>query len=115
MAYTCFWQLINAVMYDISEVAEFKFGKRLEGSISSVYGLVFTIFTSIATQIFGWILKFNFISAAFMLLPGILLLVTAAAQFMYPINAKTFDKLKEALECKKAGKPADISGLERIL
>lgn len=115
VAYTCFWQLINAVMYDISEVAEFKFGKRLEGSISSVYGLVFTIFTSIATQIFGWILKFNFISAAFMLLPGILLLVTAAAQFMYPINAKTFDKLKEALECKKAGKPADLSGLERIL
>ena len=115
VAYTCFWQLINAVMYDISEVAEFKFGKRLEGSISSVYGLVFTIFTSIATQIFGWILKFNFISEAFMLLPGLLLLVTAAAQFMYPINAKTFDKLKEALECKKAGKPADLSGLERIL
>ena len=115
VAYTCFWQLINAVMYDISEVAEFKFGKRLEGSISSVYGLVFTIFTSIATQIFGWILKFNFISAAFMLLPGILLLVTAVAQFMYPINAKTFTKLKEALECKKEGKAVDLEGLERII
>ncbi|MGN0703854.1 MAG: MFS transporter [Lentihominibacter sp.] len=115
VAYTCFWQLINAVMYDISEVADYKFGKRLEGSISSVYGLVFTIFTSIATQLFGWILKFNFINAAFMLLPGILLLVTAAAQFMYPINEKTFNKLKKALACRKAGEPVDLEGLERIL
>lgn len=115
ISYTCFWQLINAVMYDISEVAEYKFGKRLEGSISSVYGLVFTIFTSIATQLFGWILKFEFINAAFMLLPGILLIVAAVAQFLYPINEKSFNRLKEVILCEKSGETADLHGLERIL
>lgn len=115
VAYTCFWQLISAVMYDISEVAEYKFGKRLEGSISSVYGFVFTIFTSAAMQIFGWILKFGFVNGAFLLLPGIFLLIAAAAQFLYPINESSFEKLKEALEHKKRGEAFEISSLKRII
>jgi len=115
VAYTCFWQLINAIMYDISEVAEFKSGKRLEGSISSVYGLVFTIFTSAATQIFGWLLKFELISASFLLLPGVLLIIASVAQFIYPINEKTFNLLKEVLELKKQGQPYDTENLKRII
>lgn len=115
ISYTCFWQLINAVMYDITEVAEYVLGKRLEGSISSVYGLIFTIFTSIATQIVGWMLKFNFVNAAFILLPGICLIAAAVAQFIYPINERKFNQLKEAIKCKEAGKPANVKGLERII
>lgn len=115
ISYTCFWQLINAVMYDITEVGEYVLGKRLEGSISSVYGLIFTIFTSIATQIVGWLLKFDFVNAAFVLLPGICLIVAAVAQFIYPINERTFNQLKEAIKCKKAGQPVDLKGLDRIL
>lgn len=115
ISYTCFWQLINAVMYDITEVGEYVLGKRLEGSISSVYGLIFTIFTSIATQIVGWLLKFDFVNAAFVLLPGLCLIAAAVAQFIYPINERTFNRLKEAIKCKKAGKPADIKGLGRII
>lgn len=115
VAYTCFWQLINAIMYDISEVAEFKFGKRLEGSISSVYGLVFTVFTSLATQILGWILKFEMIPEAFILIPGILLLATALFQALYPLDEKAFNRLKQAIADKKAGKEPDLNGLGRIL
>lgn len=115
ISYTCFWQLINAVMYDITEVGEYVLDKRLEGSISSVYGLIFTIFTSIATQIVGWLLKFDFVNAAFVLLPGLCLIAAAVAQFIYPINERTFNRLKEAIQCKKAGKPADIKGLGRII
>ena len=54
VSYSCFWQLINAIIYDISEVGEYVFGKRLEGSISSVYSLALTVCTSVATQAFGW-------------------------------------------------------------
>lgn len=115
VAYTCFWQLINAIMYDISEVAEYNFGKRLEGSISSVYGLVFTIFTSIATQIFGWLLKFDLTNASFLLIPGLLLVVAAIAQFIYPINEKRFNLLKEALKHKKNNERFDVSDLKRII
>lgn len=115
VSYTCFWQLINAIMYDITEVGEYVLGKRLEGSISSVYGLVFTIFTSIATQIVGWLLKFDMINAAFILLPGLCLVTAAIAQFVYPVNGYTFDLLKKAVESKKAGKPADLKGLKKIV
>lgn len=115
ISYTCFWQLINAVMYDITEVGEYKLGKRLEGSISSVYGLIFTIFTSIATQIVGWLLKFDCTGEAFVLLPGVCLAIAAIAQFIYPINERTFNLLKCALADKKAGRPENLKGLERIL
>ncbi len=115
VAYTCFWQLINAVMYDISEVAEYKFGKCLEGSIASVYGFVFTIFTSAAMQILGWVLKFGFVNGAFLLLPGIFLLIAALAQFLYPINERTFNELKTALEHKKNGESFESSELKRII
>lgn len=115
LAYTCFWQLINAIMYDISEVAEYKLGRRVEGSISSVYGLVFTFFTSMAMQVFGWILKFDFIEGAFMLLPGVFLLIAAGAQFVYPIDEKSFNSLKEAIKHKKLGKDFESSHLKRII
>ena len=115
VSYSCFWQLINAIIYDISEVGEYVFGKRLEGSISSVYSLALTVCTSAATQIFGWILKFGYVEAAFLLLPGIFLTVAAAAQFMYPVNKKSFDKLKAAIEARKNGEEEDVDGLRRIV
>ena len=115
VSYTCFWQLINAIMYDISEVGEFHLGKRLEGSIASVYGFVLTIFTSIASQIVGWLLKFDFINETFILLPGICLIGSAIAQYIYPINEETFDKVKAALKAKQEGGEPDLTGLDKIL
>ena len=115
VSYTCFWQLINAIMYDISEVGEFHLGKRLEGSIASVYGFVLTIFTSIASQIVGWLLKFDFINETFILLPGICLIGSAIAQYIYPINEETFDKVKAALKAKQEGREPDLTGLDKIL
>ena len=115
VSYTCFWQLINAIMYDISEVGEYHFGKRLEGSIASVYGLVMTVFTSIASQIVGWLLKFGFINETFILLPGICLIGAAIAQYIYPINEKTFNKVKDAVKAKKEGTVPDLTGLDRII
>ncbi len=115
VSYSCFWQLINAIIYDISEVGEYVFGKRLEGSISSVYSLALTVCTSVATQAFGWILKFGYIDAAFLLFPGIFLIIAAVAQFLYPLDKKAFDRLKTALEVRRAGGDPDISGLKKII
>lgn len=115
VSYTCFWQLINAIMYDISEVGEYHFGKRLEGSIASVYGFVLTIFTSVASQIVGWLLKFDFINETFILLPGICLIGSAIVQYIYPINERTFNLVKLALKDKKEGREPDLKGLDKIL
>jgi Na+/melibiose symporter-like transporter len=87
----------------------------LEGSIASVYGFVLTIFTSVASQIVGWLLKFDFINETFILLPGICLIGSAIVQYIYPINEKSFNMVKEALKAKKAGETPDLTGLERIL
>ena len=115
IAYSTFWQLCNALVYDMSEVAEFKMGRRIEGSITSVTGLAMTIGTSIATQLVGWFLKFSFIKGAFLLLPGIVLIAGGILQLIYPMNKRTFHKLEQALADKKAGRQPDTTGLERIL
>ncbi|MDO4486283.1 MAG: MFS transporter [Bacillota bacterium] len=115
LSYTCYWQLINALLYDISEVAEYKIGRRLEGTISSATSLVFTCFTSVAAQLLGWVLKFGFTDSAYMLMPGVFLCIAAVIQLKYPVNKESFNKLAEALSCKKAGKPVDEHGLERII
>lgn len=115
LSYSCFWQFITAIIYDISEVGEYVLGKRLEGSISSVYSLVLTFSAALATQIFGWILKLGYINESFLLLPGIFLLIAGIAQYKYPLNKKAFNQLKKALEDNKNGIEPDIRSLNRII
>lgn len=126
LAYSCFWQLFNSILYDLSEVGEYVLKKRAEGSIMSVYGIVFSLSTSLATQILGWILGTNGFDALrnsqsaqalgaienmFILIPGILLILGAVCQQLYPLDKRRFNLLKEAL---REGKPAG-GELKRIV
>ena len=115
IAYSTFWQLCNALVYDMSEVAEFRMDRRIEGSITSVTGLSMTLGTAIATQLLGWFLKFELYKGAFLLLPGVVLIAGGFLQFIYPLNKQNFHRLEKALADKKEGNEPDISGLERIL
>ena len=115
ISHSTFWQLCNALVYDISEVAEFKSGRRVEGSITSVSSLAMSIGTSLATQFVGWFLKFGFIKGAFLLLPGLVLIASGVLQLIYPIDKRTFRILQQAIADKKAGKEPDVRGLGRIL
>lgn len=115
LAYSTFWQLCNALVYDISEVAEFKMDRRIEGCITSVTCLSFTIGASFATQLLGWFLKFGWYKGAFLLLPGLVLIASGVLLIIYPLNKRTFHRLEKALADRKAGEEPDISGLGRIL
>ena len=115
IAYSGYWQLNNALVYDLSEVCEYKTGRRVEGSIASVTGLIFVVGTSIGTQILGWILKFKLYAPAFLLLPGFFLIAAGIVQLIYPIDKKRFTQLKAAISEKTTGGDPDISDLKRII
>ena len=115
ISYCCFWQLINALVYDLSEVGEFATGRRVEGSITSVTGLAMVVGTSIGTQILGWVLKFELYGSAFLLLPGLFLIAAGIVQLIYPIDKRRFAQLKTAISEKTAGGDPDISNLKRII
>ena len=129
LAYAAYWQLFNSLLYDLSEVGEYVLGKRTEGSIMSVYGLISSISTSVATQAVGWILGMSGYNAAievqsqsaqmminylFTLVPGVCLLVAAALQQLYPLNKKRFQQLKQAIS-EKDKKESIPSELKRII
>lgn len=125
LAYAAYWQLFNSLLYDLSEVGEYVLGKRTEGSIMSVYGLISSISTSAATQAVGWILEMSGYDAAleaqsqsaqttinllFTFVPGLCLLAAAALQQMYPLNKKRFQQLKAVLseKDKKESVPPEL-------
>ena len=50
-----------------------------------------------------------------MVLPGVFLIIAAAAQFLYPLDEKTFNHLKTAMEYKRNGETFESSDLKRII
>ena len=115
MAYSCFWQLINALIYDLTEVGTYVLGRRIEGSISSISGIMITIGTSIATLLLGWVLKFQAYRVAFLLIPGLVLVAAGLTQAIYPINKERFNQLIKAIDDRDAGRTPDLTGLGRII
>ncbi|MCQ4638336.1 MFS transporter [Anaerovorax odorimutans] len=130
IAYAAFWQLFNAVLYDISEVGEFVMGKRVEGSVISVYGIAFSLSMSISSKVLGSMLEWGgydgalavqsaravtTIENAFMLIPAAALLIAAIFQFIYPLNKGRFELLEDALYQKRRGLPYNTEGLEKII
>lgn len=130
IAYAAFWQLFNAVLYDISEVGEFVMGKRVEGSVISVYGIAFSLSMSISSKVLGSMLEWGgyngalaaqsahavtTIENAFMLVPAAALILAAAFQFLYPLNKGRFELLERALHNKRKGLSYDTTGLEKII
>lgn len=129
LAYAAYWQLFNSLLYDLSEVGEYVLGKRIEGSIMSVYGLISSISTSVATQAVGWILGMSGYDASletqsasaqsainllFTLVPGLCLLAAAVLQQLYPLDKKQFQQLKQALSEKDKKESVPLE-LKRII
>ncbi len=129
---TGFWQVSGSIFYDIVEVDEYVNYKRREGDITSVVSVLGTLITAIMVQAFGIMFDaagFNpqliaqpesvnaFLSAAYILVPCICLLIGAAVLKIFPINKKTFASLQAALALREEGRPYDqyTEDLEKII
>ena len=130
IGFSSYWQLILSVVYDISEVDEFKFGKRREGSIMSLTTVTLMIMPAVAMQAFGFILKLSGYSSgaavqganavkgielSFTILPAVLFILAGICFMLYPLSQRRFQLLKEALSLKSEGQAYSVEGLEKII
>ena len=120
---SAFWQIINAMFYDVAEVDEYINGKRREGEIIAFQSIVGTFCASLGMQAIGILLKiagFNadltvqsessltMLENIFVLYPSSVSIVAALLLIAYPVTKKRFVSLQKALALKSEGKSYDI-------
>jgi GPH family glycoside/pentoside/hexuronide:cation symporter len=130
IGFSSYWQLILSVVYDISEVDEFKYGRRREGSIMSLTTVTLMIMPAVAMQVFGFILKLSGysngaavqganavkgIELSFTIVPAVLFILAGICFMLYPLNQRRFQLLKEALSLKIQGKTYSTQELEKVI
>ena len=119
---TGFWQLSNAIFYDVIEVDEYVNNKRRGGDIMSLVSVLGTLVTAIMVQLFGVFLDLSgfdaahavqpdsvvtFLDIGYILVPSLCCLAGFAALKAFPINKKTFSSLQQALEKRAHGESYD--------
>lgn len=127
---TCYWQLAPTMIYDICELDELMHHKRREGTVISLQSFAEAISSALSLQILGIILKasgFNgtaavqtenaefWISNCFSVVPAAFMILSMVMIIKYPIGKEQFNHIKSLLDLKRAGKPYDISAVERYL
>ena len=115
---TGFWQVSSAIFYDVIEVDEWVNGKRREGDLMSMISVLGTLISAIMVQIFGIVLDMSgydaslevqagsvssLLNVTFILIPGIFLILGTLVLHVFPINKKTFESLRKALEARRTG------------
>lgn len=113
-----YWQISNAIFYDITEVDEYRYGKRREGNIAAMQSIAGTLAASLGLQLIGLFLKsagfdsslaqqseraMAELSRIFVLYPSAALLVSGVLLCAYPITRKRFEMLFNAIELRKRG------------
>ncbi len=114
-----YWQLFPSMIYDVCEVDEFVNGKRREGIIVSLQSLAEALSQALTVLILSFILNFsgfngavrvqeqtalNWIQYSITFLPAAIMLLSAAAVFLYPLTKARFHLLISALDQKKKEK-----------
>ena len=125
-----FWTLYYSMMYDISELDEFKNGTRREGIISALMSFFQKLGAAIATWVMGLLLSaggydgtaavqsesaLHMIKYLVTVLPAALAIIAALLAIAYPITGKRFDALLEALKLKREGKEYKTDGFKELL
>ena len=125
-----YWQLASAILYDLTEVIELKFGKRIEGTLSSLQSICQQVGTSLGMLIMGWILKFSgfqegmavqsagaLSGVQFLLtiVPAVGYLIAAAMMFLFPLTKKRYELVQKAIEEKNQTGQYSLDGLEQIV
>lgn len=125
-----YWLLIYPIIYDLSEVYEYKYGKRKEASLLSMLAFIFTLATSLGTQVLTIMMEMvgydpalpvqseatvNGIANIIFGVPIAMFVLGALCCLAYPLSKKAYEALMTQLEKKRAGEDTDESGLERLL
>ncbi|MCI9597078.1 MAG: MFS transporter [Firmicutes bacterium] len=125
-----FWTVYYSMMYDISELDEFKTGNRREGIISALMSFFQKLGAALATWVMGLLLStggydgsaavqsesaLNMIHYIVTAIPAVIGILAALLALAYPITAKRFDALMAALKAKREGKPYTTDGFEKLL
>lgn len=111
-----YWQIMPAIVYELCVYNEYVTGKKREGSIVSVQGLVESIAQGIGAQILGIILQFtgfdgnsavqssltnSWIVNCTTWVPVIFILVAVFALYKYPISRESFNEMSESINRKR--------------
>lgn len=115
-ATSTYWQVVPAMFYDVCEYDELETGKRREGTIVSVQGLVEAAATGIGAQILGGFLQaagfdgeaavqsqeaMNWIFNCTTWVPIVFTAVAVFALYKFPITKAVFIDIQQKLEERK--------------
>lgn len=110
-----YWQLMPAIIYDVCEYDELETGKKRQGAIVSLQGLVEALAAGIGSQLLGIILQmggFNgeaeeqtasalqWVENSVTIIPAAFLILAFIALYKYPITKKRFEEIRRKLEEK---------------
>ncbi|MBQ6663375.1 MAG: MFS transporter [Firmicutes bacterium] len=124
-----FWQLSNALYYDVVEVGEYRFGTRQEGEIGSFMSVLGTAVTAITVAIFGVLFDEAGYNGALPVQPDSVAtflwvvyapvtvffsLVAAKALHIFPITRKSHEFLKSAIVKKRHGEELTVEDAEAV-
>lgn len=114
LANTCYWQLMPSMIYDVSEIAEYKSGKSGTGTVVSLQALSESVSIALGLQLLGIILEksgfdemadvtvsqsvtaLDWVSRSFTLIPGILMVLVFFIMIGYPITKKKIEAILAA-------------------
>ena len=115
---TGFWQVSSAIFYDVIEVDEWVNHKKREGDLMSMISVLGTLISAVMVQIFGFILDgagfdaglsvqneavSSMLNVSFILIPAVFMVLGTLILKVFPINKKTFESLRSALDARKNG------------
>ncbi len=111
-----YWQLMPAIIYDVCEYDELETGKKRQGAIVSLQGLVEALATGVGTQVLGIVLQIGgfdgeaavqtetalgWVETSVTVLPAVFLVLALVALYKYPITKKRFEEIQQELEKRK--------------
>jgi GPH family glycoside/pentoside/hexuronide:cation symporter len=127
---SAFWTLYYSMMYDISELDEFVYGKRREGTIAALMSFAQKLGAAIALWLTGFVLDLGgyvgsvsvqsdtalrAIVSVNTWIPGVIGLVAVLFALAYPLTKHRFRALMQALELKRKGEPYSTEGFDKLL
>lgn len=126
---TVYWTIGYSMMYDNSEVLEFKTGERGEGKITGMGSFVQKLSCSIGAWLLGMMLTFFHYDASLVeqsaetqngivmlvaLIPGLLVICTGIITLLNPLSRGRYEKLTEQLIKKRSGEEVSTKGFEKL-
>lgn len=111
-----YWQMMPAIIYDVCEYDELQSGKKRQGAIVSLQGLVEALASGIGTQLLGIILQLAgfdgsaqqqtqtalaWVENSVTILPAFFLILALIALSRYPITRKRFEEIQRQLAERK--------------